>query len=117
MSNGWIIKTLISLGLKELDAEIYIFLAKNGPQKAKDAATSLKINRQRLYFGLKNLQDKGIVVSSKERPARFSAVMFEKVLEYFLEEKREQHQSLQNNKEDLLSIWRSLIKRDFVNNS
>ena len=117
MSNEWIKKTLASLGLNELDAEIYIFLAKNGPQKTKDIASSLKMSRQKLYFGLKSLQDRGVVISSKERPARFSAATFEKVLEYFLEAKREQQQSLQNSKDDLLSTWRSLIKRDFVNNS
>jgi sugar-specific transcriptional regulator TrmB len=113
MSNEWIIKTLIHLGLKESDAEIYIFLAKNGSQEIRDIASSMKLDRRRLYLSLKNLQNKGAVVASEERPSRFSAVLFEKVLASFLVAKREQEQNLQNNKNDLLSIWRSFIERDF----
>jgi len=94
MSNYWILKTLVSLGLSETDAEIYVYLAKNGPETAKDTASSLRLHRQQLYRSLKNLQNKGIVVPSKERPARFSAVVFEKVLALFLKVKIEQQQNL-----------------------
>ena len=114
MSNDWILKTLVSLGLSEMDAEIYVYLAKNGPQTVKNATSSLKLHRQQLYRSLKNLQNKGIIVPSKERPARFSAVTFEKVLELFLKAKMEQQQNLQKNKAEILSTWHSLIEGDLV---
>jgi len=114
MSNDWILKTLVSLGLSEMDAEIYVYLVKNGSQTAKDIVASLKVHRQQLYRSLKNLQNKGIVVPSKERPARFSAVMLEKVLEIFLKAKIEQQQNLQKNKAEILSTWQSLVGRDLV---
>jgi sugar-specific transcriptional regulator TrmB len=113
MSKDWMLKTLVGLGLRELDAEVYVFLATNGPQEAKNIATALKLYRQQLYGSLKNLRKKGIVNASPERPARFSAVLFERVLELFLEAKMEQQRTLQESREELLSTWKSVIKEDF----
>jgi HTH-type transcriptional regulator, sugar sensing transcriptional regulator len=73
------LKTLESLGFTQLDARIYVFLAKKVPQKAGDVARCLKIPKQTVYFIINNLQRKGIVTSTVERPARFSAVPFERV--------------------------------------
>lgn len=114
MSKDWMHKILVDLGLRELDAEVYVFLAISGPQEAKDIAIGLKLYRQQLYRSLKNLQSKGIVNASPERPVRFSAVLFEKVLDLFLKAKIEQQQTLQESKEELLSTWRSIIKKDFA---
>jgi sugar-specific transcriptional regulator TrmB len=60
--------------------------------------------------GLKNLQGKGVVNASTECLARFSAVMFEKVLDRLIEAKMEQQQTLEENKKELLSTWRSITK-------
>jgi sugar-specific transcriptional regulator TrmB len=106
------LKTLVGLGLRELDAEVYVFLATNGPQEAKNIAIALKLYRQQLYRSLKNLQSKGIVNASPEQPVRFSAVLFERVLELFLKAKIEQQQTLQESKEELLSSWRKILKEN-----
>jgi sugar-specific transcriptional regulator TrmB len=83
-------------------------LAKRGPIKAADAAKALKISKQRVYPIIKSLQSKGIVNSTLERPARFSAVPFEKVLDLFVKAKFEQAQRIQQNKDALLSDWQSI---------
>jgi sugar-specific transcriptional regulator TrmB len=108
VSQEKVLKTLGSLGLTLLDAKVYILLAKRGPIKARDAAKALKISKQRLYPIIKNLQSKGIVNSSLERPARFSAVEFEKVLDLFLKAKMEQAQHIRQNMDELLSDWKSI---------
>jgi len=108
MSQERVIKTLVSLGLTQLDAKVYILLAKRGPIKAREAAKALKISKQRLYPILKNLRSKGIVNSSFEYPARFSAVQFEKVLDSFLKAKMEQVRSIQQNRDEILSDWQSI---------
>ena len=84
MTQEKVLKTLESLGLADYEANVYIFLAKKGPIKAINAAKGLKTSKQRLYPILKKLQSKGIVNSTLERPAKFSAVQFEKVLDSFL---------------------------------
>jgi sugar-specific transcriptional regulator TrmB len=105
-------KTLVKLGFTEKDANVYVYLATEGPQRAIKIAEALKIYKQHLYRILKNLQSKGIINASPEYPARYSAVLFEKVLDLLIKAKMEQQQALQRSKEELLSTWRSITKKD-----
>ena len=109
MSREWMLKTLESLGLKSLDAEVYVYLAQHDPQKARDIAEALETYKRQLYRSLKSLQRKGIIAASQERPATFSAVSFNRVLDQFIEANREEAQRIEENKEQLLSMWRSKI--------
>ena len=112
MSLELVINTLVSLGIKRIDAEVYIFLAKKGPHKGKGIANALKITKQQLYPSLKNLQTRGIVKSTLKRPALFSAVPIEKVLSTFLKTRTEENQRMIQNKEQLLSSWKATIKKE-----
>ncbi len=103
------IKTLESLGLKRLDAEIYVYLVQHDPQKAKEIAEALETYKRQLYRSLRSLRQKGMVNASLERPARFSAVSFDKVLNQFIETNRDEAQRIEENKEKFLSMWRSKI--------
>jgi sugar-specific transcriptional regulator TrmB len=102
------LKTLESLGFTQLDARVYVFLAKKGPQKAGDVAKCLKIPKQSIYFIIKNLQRDGIVTSTVERPARFSAVAFERVLDLFVNAKMEEAKQIQRNRDEILLDWQSI---------
>ena len=102
------LKTLESLGIAQLDAKVYVFLAKKGPQKAIDVAKYLKMPKQTLYVVIKNLQRKGLVTSTLEHPARFSAVPFEKVLDLFVKAKMEEAQRIQKDRNEILSDWQSI---------
>ena len=108
MSQEKALKTLESLGFTQLDARVYVFLAKKGPQKAGDVAKCLKIPKQSIYFVIKNLQRDGIVTSTVERPARFSAVPFERVLDLFVNAKMEEAKQIQRNRDEILSDWQSI---------
>jgi len=120
-ANGWdllrqemLLKALVSLGLTEVDAEIYLLLAREGPQKGRNVAEVLKLYKQQLYRSLKRLQKKGVINASLERPARFSAVSVERILDFLIEAKKEQALALQESREDLLSRWKILIKKEFT---
>ena len=108
MSLELIFDTLVSFGLKLLEAQIYIFLAKKGPHRGKDIAKALKITKQQLYPALKNLKEKGIVNSTSKRPALFSAEPIEKVLTMFMESRTQEIQSIVQRKEKLLSNWHKI---------
>ena len=108
--------TLVKLGFTETDAQVYVYLATEGPQRASDLAEALKIYKQHLYRILKNLQSKGIINASPEYPTRYSAVLFEKVLDRLIEAKMEQQQSLEASKKELLSTWRSLTEKGVSKN-
>ncbi len=75
------LKTLASLGFDQIDAQVYVYLAKKGMQKASDVCKALGLTKQQLYPSIKRLQNKGIVTSIIEHPARFSVMPFEKVLD------------------------------------
>jgi sugar-specific transcriptional regulator TrmB len=103
------LKTLESLGLKQLDAEVYVYLAKNEPQKAREISEALETYKRQLYRSLKSLQLKGMVSASQERPVRFSAVSLDKVLDRFIQADREEAQRIEQNRDQILSMWRSKI--------
>ncbi len=104
------LKALASLGFTETDSEIYVLLAKEGPQKGRKIGEALNLYKRQLYRSLKRLQKKGMVSSTLERPALFSAVSIETVLEVLIEAKKGQALALQNSRKELLSRWRSTIK-------
>ncbi len=103
------LKTLESFGLKRLDVEVYVYLVQHDPQKARDIAEALETYKRQLYRSLKSLRRKGMVSASQECPALFSAVSFDKVLDQFIEANREEALRVEENKEQLLSMWRSKI--------
>jgi len=107
-----VVETLVGFGFKPIDAQVYIFLAKKGPQRGKDLVNSLKITKQQLYPSLKNLQEIGIVNSTPERPAVFSAISIEKVLDALIKAKIEETQRMIRNKEKLISGWRSMTRNN-----
>jgi sugar-specific transcriptional regulator TrmB len=103
------LKMLESLGLKRLDAEVYVYLAQNDPQRAKDLAEALETYKRRLYRSLESLRRQGMVSASQERPALFSAVSFDKVLDQFIKANREEAQRIEENREQILQTWRSKV--------
>jgi sugar-specific transcriptional regulator TrmB len=109
VSQEKLLKTLVDMGLMKLDAKVYVFLAKKGPQKAKEVARILRISKQQLYPSLRGLQSKGLVNATLEHPARFSAVPLEKALDLFVKAKMEEAKSIQQSKERLLSDWQSIV--------
>jgi len=102
------LKSLMDLGLKKSEAKVYFYLSKRGPKQANEIIKALKMKKQQLYPLIKNLQNKAIVESSLDRPARFSAVSFEKVLDLFAKAKMEEAKIIQQNKDNLLSDWQSI---------
>ncbi len=108
MSQEQVLKTLLGLGLTRLDSQVYIYLAKKGPQKGRDLLRGLRIQRQQLYRSLKNLQSKGIVSATFEHPAGFSAISFDKVVDLFIKSKMVEAQLIQEKKGEILSSWKSI---------
>ena len=112
MSKEWTQKTLIDLGFTKTAAQVYVFLSTEGAKQAKDIVTSLNLDRKQLYHILKKLRNNHMVNVSRGKPNLFSAVPFEEILELFIKTKKEQQEAWLASKEELLSNWRSLIKKE-----
>ena len=107
-----VLKLLEAFGLARTDAEVYVYLAAKGPKREHDLAIALKIAEQKLSASLKNLQNKGIVTASVEQSAVFSALAFEKVVDFFVKANIERAIAIKQTKKELLADWRSNIKRE-----
>jgi len=114
MSLQRIFKTLVSLGLSQTDARVYIYLATKGSKKASQVCDSLKINKQLIYPSLKNLKKKQIITQNKKQVTIFSAVPFEVVLDMLIKIKFEQSEEILENKKKLIASWKSM---DWNNNT
>jgi sugar-specific transcriptional regulator TrmB len=112
MTQEWMLKTLVDLGFKQQDAEVYVFLALNGSQKAKAIADALKTYRRQVYRTLKELQNREIINATSNLPAQFSAIPFDKVLGLFIRANMEEADRIEEKKDEILALWKSTIKAD-----
>jgi sugar-specific transcriptional regulator TrmB len=112
LSKERIIKALKGLGLTEVDAQVYVFLAKNGPHKMREIALALNLSERKVDRSLRELQSISIVKASIQVPLEFMAVPFEEVIDLFIEIKKEQAKTMQESREELLSNWKATIKKE-----
>ena len=112
MSLKRVFKALVSVGLSETDARVYVYLALKGPTKAGNIVNNLKMSRQQIYRSLKCLQDKGVVFADSKSRGVFSALFFEEALKLLIETEKTKTQILQDTKEALLSDFKTAIKRN-----
>jgi sugar-specific transcriptional regulator TrmB len=82
-----VLKALTKLGLSQREAEVYVYLATKGPQKAGNMAETLNLNKQYLCFTLKSLQNRKIINATREYSTKFSALPFETALDLLAEVK------------------------------
>jgi sugar-specific transcriptional regulator TrmB/CBS domain-containing protein len=108
LSEKDITKFLQALGFSKREVQIYIFLAKTGVQSTSYVAKRLKMERVQAYRTFKKLQEKGFIEATLERPTRFTVVPFERLFEGFLQTRKSELESLNEQKEALVSAWRSV---------
>ncbi len=106
------LEALVRLGLSNNDAEVYIYLAKGGPQGTQNMANALKMYEDQLSWSLKSLQTKGIVSATKDQATLFSALPFDKVLDLLLKAHFQETRNMEQDKTEILSQWRTLTERD-----
>lgn len=104
------LKTLLKLGYKQHDAEVYMFLVLNGIYTASEIAKAIGSNKRQVYRALKKLKDLKIVSGSKELPAHFSALPFDKLLDQLKKVNLQEAKRIEQNKESFLALWDSTIK-------
>ena len=108
MSMRTIKAALSEFGLTEKEAEIYIYLAKQGLLTGGEISKQTKTHRALIYRILKSLQKKGVVEATLESPTRFSSIPFEKILDENIRIKQEEAILLEKAKNGLLSDWEKI---------
>ncbi len=107
-ANKFVLEVLKDFGLTKKESEVYIYLAKSCIQKAGNISKQLKMHKAQIYRILRNLRNKGIVVSTFEVPMRFEAVPFESFLDLKIKSKREEAAILEEKRDELLAYWNSI---------
>jgi len=105
-----VFKSLTSLGLSRKEAEIYVYLATMGPREAGNIAENLRLDKQQMDSNLKNLQNRKIVIPTLTHATKFSALPFKETMTLLMKAKREEALYLEQNKEEILSEWHSMIR-------
>ncbi len=90
----------MNLGLTQPEAEIYVFLAKNGPKKEGDIANQLNSVQQQLNHSLMRLQKKRFVNISVKEEKIFSAVPLRQILENLAKANLEEADRIAKEKEN-----------------
>lgn len=103
------LRILEGFGVSKADAEVYVYLARRGPTRSIDLAIDIGKTRPQIYPILRRLTKKGVVTHSKCRPAFFSALAFEELLERYVKLNMEQAKIIEETKEQLLTSLRNRI--------
>jgi sugar-specific transcriptional regulator TrmB len=106
------LKALKSLGLTDMDAQVYVYLSKKGPHEENDLADALNLTKHQLCLSIDSLLTRGMVSTIPERSTKYFAIPLEKVLDEFMKVTKEQAKALQASRKELLSTWRSMIEKD-----
>ncbi|MGA2972848.1 MAG: helix-turn-helix domain-containing protein [Candidatus Bathyarchaeia archaeon] len=96
-----IVAELQDYGLTRNEARVLVFLAKTGPSKASEVARAVQINRTETYRTIRNLQRRGLVEATLERPVRFQSVPFDRCLRILIDERKAKLRILEQRGEAL----------------
>jgi len=80
---------------------VLVFLAKTGPSKASEVARAVQINRTETYRTIRNLQRRGLVEATFERPVRFQSVQFDRCLQILIDERKARLRILEQRGDNL----------------
>jgi sugar-specific transcriptional regulator TrmB len=64
MTQEWMLRTLINLRVKQQDAQVYVFLALNGSNKAKDIACVLEVPRRQVNRSVARLRHRNFIIGT-----------------------------------------------------
>ena len=110
MSLERVLRLLQDLGLSKDEAEVYVYLAKKGPQTIKILLEDLKKNRDEVVKALKGLEEKQITTRKSKRSTLFLALPFEKLLTNYAKIRVNQAKRIEQTRLSFLADWRDAIK-------
>ena len=95
------IETLRNIGLTQIEAQVYIKLAKNGACSRKELACSMGLNASQLSQSLTGLEKKGFIKYLTLTKTIISAIPLDIVLDYLENKKLTEAQGLKKSRQDL----------------
>ena len=100
--------TLRRFRLSYKEVKVYLYLARYGAQRAQKISETLDIQRTESYKILGTLEEGGYIYRIIEKPMKYMATPFEKVLDMEIEQRKQKTHQLEKEKIELIKIWESL---------
>ena len=101
------VKFLEEEGFTQPQIDIFIFLTRNGPQKASDIAAGTGMYRMQTYRHLEDLEKLGIVFLTFESPKRFSVISIEELLNRKVAQLNARINSIEKGKSEMVEELRN----------
>ena len=98
-----VIDRLVDSGLKLKEAEVVVALAQSKPLKASEIGQLVGITRMDAYNTLRRLQDRGLVMTTVDKPMRFTALPIFEVFQNFIFEEEAELRRLKTHLSELES--------------
>ena len=108
MSLERVLKALEEFNISKKEANIYIYLAKKGPKNAAELSKELNIPKKQLFPFLQNIENKGLIMDTRNKTIVYAALPFEKLIECIVHIKMQKAKEINNKKIELLALWKSL---------
>lgn len=89
-----LVEAFVEIGLEEPEARVYVQLARMGPSKVRTVAEAAGTQRTKTYRVLDDLEERGFVKATMERPTRYEAEPAERVFERLIAEEERQMERL-----------------------
>ena len=103
-----VVKELQGLGLSKNEAEVYLFLARNGMCSVGIIARKLGSNRMSVYRILKVLEENGLIESTVERPSKYVALPVVRFLDENIEKAKTKISSLEGSRREIVDYCQDL---------
>ncbi|MBM3291601.1 hypothetical protein FJY84_02870 [Candidatus Bathyarchaeota archaeon] len=105
-----IFQYLSNYKLNNKEIKIFLYLSQLGPKKVYEINQSLNIQRSEVYILLKNLEEKGLICRTLEKPYKFCAIEIEKALDNMISEEKINIKNMEFTKENILEVWDNIPK-------
>lgn len=104
MSLERIQRALKNLGLTNIEAEIYVHIARNGPQTVIELDNALNYSKNQIYRSLKTITAKKLINKTEKT---YSALPFKEALELLIRREKEKTEFMNESKKELLINWKT----------
>jgi sugar-specific transcriptional regulator TrmB len=106
-------KLLTRLGLTELQAQIYLILARMDKATLRDLSVAAKVDRANVYRVINRLQELNLIEKLLATPTIFRALPLNEGLKMLLEKKDQEHNEIKAKTRDMLSRYKK-VSQDAV---